>query len=1287
MLHQVGQFRIYASGYTPPFTQNRIVRSFWDDVLLSIRVFVYEPTGEEVQEVTSGPTFTSPDGRGRLFEIKNSGYKFCGDATYNQPGPDLVEYFIDNSGTASNVILIYPYTRRTRSANHWSCSLISCDILFDTNITSVLPDSGGGSGSITVLANTSYGQPRYTRNPNHSYADASPSTTGPFTFSGLSAGTYTIYAIDQYECRAQITVIVPGTAAQYGTRWRLEYSDFFQKGETRLDIEEKHYSGAITQVCGGADPVVISWASNSIDDEMPTSECVIQLLSETDFQFIDLFTSDDRKYRVKYYRNGSLKWVGFVIPMLYSEPFHTTKNYIVQITASDQLGTLKDIDFVDDFGNVITTPMSFLDAITMILRKTDIDIPVLESVNIFEKSMGVSFVNFQNASFDGGTIFPWINISIGITGYPFQWMAGNIAESDPPGGSYDGAPALSQQRSNGDNWPVGDYKLAINISQAGATNGIGINLYGFDDVGGGGRVNFGSIGTKNEGSVESITGVVNVHTEKKFLGIGFVRFGPSGLHTIQVLDINIIEGPAISLNSSIQQAFFDPLVYYDKDGLPNRCDYVLRMLLRSWFARLYQSDGRWNIELVEEKTANTPYRIFDLTGQLQGHGNIFPIATITKPEGETFFVHARQRLNIPAFVNRVIFKLRNFYENNLLTRGKFYRNDVIGDQIIGWSFDISNAPGVVYGYQTRSENKQDNVIVNTRRFQQLSIANRRQITTDIRSEIVGIEDGSLFIDFNNTQSGAVILLSAEQFTLAPITGKDLKFKFDTLFLPYFSGFFYYIDVSIRIGDKYVVPGRVPQVSVTSLLVDDEYMRFYSETPLQWQTITQDIFSVFRGASVTLEGPVIVKIRINNHPAHDFDSIDALKAFTTAGENYLKIFDFKVNVLDTDVNTIRIYEISNGVDTESLPEIIRPNDFNSITNRTVWRLKKSMRVPDTDFLLSGIVLDEISLSFNEDVRDLTYQKSFNDEIRIDIEKDIIHSDIAIYADDIENPDNSNDNDARLVKNYIRYNNGIPTRRWGRSYVEGFISEPLSIQALSLWVNEDDGGTDWTLGSAPSVDIVTVGKSNLIVGELSNAFLGRSYNITIDFDLMGAGTIIFAMTIQASLLDDSLNIISYSRKNYVAINEDINGNKVATFVLNATDVNPSYLAISIPSAGISFSPGDEFTITLNSVTIVEEAVANGESYSLLELLMRMYQGQFAYPKYQLNGAFTSLNAELSFFNIFYHPLLSKYFSPVSLSLNDKMQILDGDLIEIRTGEDGVPPADVYEFTEEFTNEFNA
>jgi hypothetical protein len=194
----------------------------------------------------------------------------------------------------------------------------------------------------------------------------------------------------------------------------------------------------------------------------------------------------------------------------------------------------------------------------------------------------------------------------------------------------------------------------------------------------------------------------------------------------------------------------------------------------------------------------------------------------------------------------------------------------------------------------------------------------------------------------------------------------------------------------------------------------------------------------------LEGPVIVKIRINNIPVPDFSSIASLKDFVTDGVFYITKRGYRVSVLDGD--TLRIYSLTTSTQAESSPDVIRPDDYAS--SGKVWILEKSFANPDIDFLLNGVLIDNVVLSIEQEFDELAYEKEIDPNVKIDLVKEITHSDFALTSDNIENPE-TDPNLERAVSNIIKLSDGTATSSWTRSYIDDDAGRSLLHQLMLMY----------------------------------------------------------------------------------------------------------------------------------------------------------------------------------------------------------------------------------------------
>lgn len=227
-------------------------------------------------------------------------------------------------------------------------------------------------------------------------ADA-PGVKTELNFTGLAAGTYTIYAKDAAGCQDSLSFVVPLTVVLDTVRYRMEFKDFLKISAKyhRVDIYERGYAGETEYVCGGETPVLIRYEGDANDPSKPLvpSNMEIQLMCEENEQFADLFLADDRKYLVKYYVDDSpifsspqLYWTGYVVPEFYSEPY-LHPPFEVTVTVSDQIGEFKNLAFQDEAENTFRGEMSIIKILAAVFKKTNLELPFRCGVNVWADLM------------------------------------------------------------------------------------------------------------------------------------------------------------------------------------------------------------------------------------------------------------------------------------------------------------------------------------------------------------------------------------------------------------------------------------------------------------------------------------------------------------------------------------------------------------------------------------------------------------------------------------------------------------------------------------------------------------------------------------------------------------------------------------------------------------------------------------------------------------------------------------------------------------------------------------
>jgi len=283
-------------------------------------------------------------------------------------------------------IQTFPYYLSVTLQNHPTCSVLGevCDLSFDSLPTvTTASTSTSLDGAITVTASGSNGSVKY-KLSDFRYEDGTGQTSG--TFSSLRAGVYTVYARDEKNCLAIISVKVEVTKT-YGVLYQLEYYD--RHGyHHKTQILSKDFAGALTEVKGTDTPTIFHLRGEDVTDKfihvLPTN-LEFNLQTQTNNQYTDLYTSNPNKYRLRHSINSGsgyqVVWTGKVVNNQFQEQY---KKYgQVQVIAFDGLADLQNIPFLDDDGNQITGLYKQITIIAYILKKTGLELNIRTACNMY----------------------------------------------------------------------------------------------------------------------------------------------------------------------------------------------------------------------------------------------------------------------------------------------------------------------------------------------------------------------------------------------------------------------------------------------------------------------------------------------------------------------------------------------------------------------------------------------------------------------------------------------------------------------------------------------------------------------------------------------------------------------------------------------------------------------------------------------------------------------------------------------------------------------------------------
>lgn len=353
------------------YDAGNIVQVQWNDVSEAIEVW----KSVDIFDVspvlkTSGPSLGI---EGVDHTLVQTGYKFC-------DGTTLV-YFTYNSS-------IFPYGQKQEQLNSIACVIYPvCDLVFTNKTSTPATNTSSNDGTITVVASSSNGPIKYALY-DFNYSLGEGQSSGSFT--SLYGGSYTVYAKDNLGCVISDTIIVD-VVSTYSIRFFAEWQNRLVLNDHKIEIYERGYDGDPEEIKAAGFAATLKLNSSGDDrfSVIRPTELVFRAIDQENFKYVDLFAEDERQFLIKYFRDDGngyvLRWLGYLQPFLYSEPY-IPQPYTVEITATDGLGNLKDFDFVDKSGNKFSQG-TYLTFICEALKKLDLDITLISGVNLFEDSM------------------------------------------------------------------------------------------------------------------------------------------------------------------------------------------------------------------------------------------------------------------------------------------------------------------------------------------------------------------------------------------------------------------------------------------------------------------------------------------------------------------------------------------------------------------------------------------------------------------------------------------------------------------------------------------------------------------------------------------------------------------------------------------------------------------------------------------------------------------------------------------------------------------------------------
>lgn len=328
------------------------------------------------------------------------------------PGPSIELYKVETDfnplvcgGTTLIIgerILFFPYMAIKFLPNHPSCPFdpgdpdppIICDLIV-TGIPVVTKATTltSSDGALTVTAESTRAI-QYKIGSDFVYADGTGQSSG--TFTGLAHGNYRVFIRDAANCGTNILIGVPvqNVISDDSAYYVCEYDDYIG-GRSKIVILKRDYEGEPIEVCGADDPFNLLLRGEGDNDKFTSvfsTQGNLNLTSTTDFQFGNIYTNDPDQFRMNYYKdyndgNGYvLAWRGKVLPKQYQEEYKCPP-YYVQITATDGLPSLQEIQLLKDDGTLYFGTIKKIELIAFCLKKTGIELPIRCAINLYATTM------------------------------------------------------------------------------------------------------------------------------------------------------------------------------------------------------------------------------------------------------------------------------------------------------------------------------------------------------------------------------------------------------------------------------------------------------------------------------------------------------------------------------------------------------------------------------------------------------------------------------------------------------------------------------------------------------------------------------------------------------------------------------------------------------------------------------------------------------------------------------------------------------------------------------------
>ena len=149
--------------------------------------------------------------------------------------------------------------------------------------------------------------------------------------------------------------------------------------EHLLNIYDDSYEDEAIQIDGQID-LTYSDTDNSLE-AIRGQGLSVQLEANSSLTFNDLWSEDEKTYKIEYFRDNEIQFKGWLNPEGFFENWVNT-DWIITFDCVDGLGYLSDLSFVDENGFNITGKKSYIEIIAIALKRTGLSQFINTSIDI-----------------------------------------------------------------------------------------------------------------------------------------------------------------------------------------------------------------------------------------------------------------------------------------------------------------------------------------------------------------------------------------------------------------------------------------------------------------------------------------------------------------------------------------------------------------------------------------------------------------------------------------------------------------------------------------------------------------------------------------------------------------------------------------------------------------------------------------------------------------------------------------------------------------------------------------